>query len=910
MRSQRRDIFHLLASVLMVLMVFFSTNVKAQQQKTPTFEGIKCAGPVPTDLRKSLDELYLEDKQRVRDYNNGRLRNRNKVLTASYYINRLMSSGRILYGDPITQMLNKIVDTLLIDNPELRKEIRVYTVKSSNVNAFSTGQGMLFVNLGLVAQVEDEAQLAFVLSHEIVHYVRKHTLETLTRKNPNRDTTDNGLNEFLRYHSRSREMESEADSLGIEMFYRNSPYDKRVAEGFFDVLQYGYLPFDEIIFDTTQYNTPYFKVSNGTFLQKVKPISARDDYNDSLSTHPNLLKRRIATTRQLAGAKGGRKYLVCDKNGFNELQTLARLECIRQDIIYAEHASAYYNCYVMLRQHPDNPYLRLAKAQAIYGAAKYRTFAAASNLSDYRNKEGEIQQVFHLMRRSTPIELCLIAINELWETHLQMPDEPRITAMAQDLMTDLHNKYNYYADNFSPTVDSTSVESQDSVSDNSKYANVKRRRRQQQKQEAYRYVFTQHMQNDSQFMPTLEEAMKKKPREKVKAGDKGTFIYAPSYYVYNDKTGERQVLDIEKGESVLTEAIKTVNDGIGYETVDFSDAAMRTHSDAEFYNDFVALNEWTNEFWQTHGRVPQIYSTQPLMDRIMQSRKADKLSLGFVTNAENIGSQLGIGYSIFFSLFGIMTPEIIYLLCTDHESTMVQNTIVDTRSGAIIGHGRAMVRRADSPSLVRSQTFALMHDGLSPKKAPGYMGKHFIIGAEAGISFPCIAISHSNSMISTRWGGEMEYVFGRNSSFSFSADWGEESFNVKNMISKVDAKMLTMRLDYRNYFGDNIAPLGPYFGIGATLTNINLTPSDPTEQLSHLESNYKRGGLMMEFGHNSIIADMFVVNLGVRYNFTFANPFESIVDYSFQKNTLRNFNADIWAYNLISLHLGIGLIPF
>ena len=193
------------------------------------FSGIECSGTMPDDLRKNLEQLYSEDRQRVRDYNNGKLTNRDRILNSSYYISQLMASARIMYGDPITLMINRIADTLLRDYPELRRELRFYTVRSTDVNAFATGQGMVFVNMGLVAQVEDEAQLAFVLSHEIVHYVRKHNLENLIRKNYSRDTPGKGLADFLRYHFRSREMESEADSLGIAMFYANSPYDKSVT---------------------------------------------------------------------------------------------------------------------------------------------------------------------------------------------------------------------------------------------------------------------------------------------------------------------------------------------------------------------------------------------------------------------------------------------------------------------------------------------------------------------------------------------------------------------------------------------------------------------------------------------------------------------------------------------------------
>ena len=263
--------------LLTLALAMYSLPALAQQKyDLDHFDGIKSEGSLPSDFRLSLEELYTLDKQRVRDYNDGKLRNRDKVLMASYQINRTMVSGRILYGDPITRMVERIADTLLKDYPELRKELRFYTLKSPDVNAFATGQGMVFVCTGLVSQIEDEAQLAFVLSHEIVHYLRKHSLEEISRRKRDSDDIDaetQEMRDFIKYHNRSREMETEADSLGLAMFYLPSPYSKDVAEGVFDVLQYSYLPFDEVAFDTNYFNTPYFKLPSDCFMDEVDPIT-------------------------------------------------------------------------------------------------------------------------------------------------------------------------------------------------------------------------------------------------------------------------------------------------------------------------------------------------------------------------------------------------------------------------------------------------------------------------------------------------------------------------------------------------------------------------------------------------------------------------------------------------------------
>ena len=55
-------------------------------------------------------------------------------------------------------------------------DIRVYLVRQPYFNAQMAPNGMLIVWTGLLLRVEDEAHLAFVLGHEVGHYVERHSL--------------------------------------------------------------------------------------------------------------------------------------------------------------------------------------------------------------------------------------------------------------------------------------------------------------------------------------------------------------------------------------------------------------------------------------------------------------------------------------------------------------------------------------------------------------------------------------------------------------------------------------------------------------------------------------------------------------------------------------------------------------
>lgn len=64
-----------------------------------------------------------------------------------------------------------------------RKELpwRFAVIQSEGINAFAAPGGYIVVTLGLYQLLENEAQLAAVLAHEISHVVRKHHLKALQK---------------------------------------------------------------------------------------------------------------------------------------------------------------------------------------------------------------------------------------------------------------------------------------------------------------------------------------------------------------------------------------------------------------------------------------------------------------------------------------------------------------------------------------------------------------------------------------------------------------------------------------------------------------------------------------------------------------------------------------------------------
>ena len=80
-----------------------------------------------------------------------------------------------MWPDPLLETyLTGIVQKLVAVAKPRPFPYRVRVVNDASLNAFTVGGGLLYIHAGLVATVENEAQLAMVLGHEIAHVTEGH----------------------------------------------------------------------------------------------------------------------------------------------------------------------------------------------------------------------------------------------------------------------------------------------------------------------------------------------------------------------------------------------------------------------------------------------------------------------------------------------------------------------------------------------------------------------------------------------------------------------------------------------------------------------------------------------------------------------------------------------------------------
>lgn len=86
---------------------------------------------------------------------------------------KLDQSAKI-YHDPLLEdYLNQVIRRLAPDEVEKEVNFTVKVLKDPSLNAFAYPNGRVYIHTGLLARVENEAQLATVLGHEAMHVVNR-----------------------------------------------------------------------------------------------------------------------------------------------------------------------------------------------------------------------------------------------------------------------------------------------------------------------------------------------------------------------------------------------------------------------------------------------------------------------------------------------------------------------------------------------------------------------------------------------------------------------------------------------------------------------------------------------------------------------------------------------------------------
>lgn len=359
-------------------------------------------------------------------------------LNSNFSQDRVLRSGKILFNDPLSIYVNKVADEVFKSAPDVRKQLQIFIVKSDVVNAYCFDNGIILINIGLLAQLDNEAQLAFILAHEASHFVKKHSLESYVHNNTRRGRFSTNVDwDEYKY---SQESELEADIQGVK-FFKESKYSYKGIPGAFNVLKYSYLPFDEIPFEKTFLEDSNLVFPADYFLKQTAPIKKEEDYDDSKSSHPNIKKRKEAVGKELGEfSENGREKFILDQNEFYKIREISRFELCRIGLLDRDYAACLYSCYMLQKKYPANEYLKTTIGKALFEVAalkapenwNYRKVLSVDVLDnsesksvyyDYDAKEGSSQQVYHLLNKMDANQMAVLAMNYNWKLRKELKEQ-------------------------------------------------------------------------------------------------------------------------------------------------------------------------------------------------------------------------------------------------------------------------------------------------------------------------------------------------------------------------------------------------------------------------------------------------------------------------------------------------------
>lgn len=279
-----------------------------------------CEGEMPADFKKQLDTFVGKP---ATDFS--------KLSRLGVY--NILNSGQVLYGNAMNRYVDS-VGKLILERNGIAEPVRFYILRSALYNAFATDEGYIFTSTALLAQAKGMEELAYVLCHEISHYLLKHNLKRYEQqmelavkafgnrkrgkdeaKDKKRFVESSSLDAYLsQYYLYARNQELQADSMGLQL-YRNCGFNETLVTPVIQDLQYENPLFNRDSFSivslvSPQYPMPLSLQKRKTGLNELLEAFS-DDYIASgkrttsaseYSTHPEWQDRLKALQKHLLPA--------------------------------------------------------------------------------------------------------------------------------------------------------------------------------------------------------------------------------------------------------------------------------------------------------------------------------------------------------------------------------------------------------------------------------------------------------------------------------------------------------------------------------------------------------------------------------------------------------------------------------
>lgn len=707
-------------SILIVLLFAFKWAVA--QSPMDNYQPLKPSGEMPKVFKTHFFNRFEQrDKELKEEFNE---KHTDFALQSSYYFDLLLQSGRLIYGSPLNEYVDNIANEILKYQPELQNKISFYILRVPYVNAFALDPGIVLVTTGLLAKIENDAQLAFILCHEMIHIIKKHNIDLyLTKKKLKKEKNpkfeSNIDTRIYKYHFRSRENENEADKLGMEMLLSKTDFDVNISDGIFHVLKYGHRPFAEKEGFIKQFETEFYVFPKRVLLEKILPAVKKEDESDTLSTHPNIDARTIALKQTATPfAREDRKLFFTNVQDFKNMQQLARFEMIHYQLLNHEYVASIYNAWVMLEEFPENRFLQNAMATSLYGITKYKTNGYASEIIlPYREQEGEMQMITYFFQRLNRLEMPILAMKFAWNLNQQNKSD-YLSNIIIDLASELKSQ-NIKPNDFSnqKNISNVSLEELFKGDAKSKFKND---------QVYLSFAFANQLDlpdfievfNQAEYLKNDDIDILKKRKSKIVSHEPiHKIITFNPYYVKVDQRRKQsaRIMTTQKKEIQIKNDIVKMSEKLKLDNKIYTSHQF-TDGNTQYYSDFSLLSDWITEFINVNNNFEMHYYQNQYMDDFKQRNATKYLNLiGFYSHVSKTFTKEGMR-EVKSKLFRANIPMLIYTLFTPDYTTSYQQLLVDIETGKIIQGNSAYSSDNSRSDFMNSNMYHSLNQIIKPKK--------------------------------------------------------------------------------------------------------------------------------------------------------------------------------------------------
>lgn len=321
--------------------------------------------------------------------------------------------------------VKNLIERLRKNNSQIPQNLKILIAKDNTPNAYCFADGTFVINMGLFNWLNNDDQLAAVISHELGHKISEHTLKTFlsmieqdkmdrmvvqdiksTKENRNQRAFDVMKNRIYRKGAENRKQEMQADSLGYVVF-KNSDFKKAEYVNALKRLE----DFDTISPRELKVETykKYFNLPKQEFKDKwlKKEDFSLYNYNhfkeklnkDSLRSHPEMVLRINNLKKVFPELKND----VPDEkpsDSYSAVEKIARMETLPNFYHSEDYGVGIYASLQFLQDNEEEKYYKnwLGKCFAkIYEARKNYNLNRYLDRVDPKNQSESYQQFLNFM---------------------------------------------------------------------------------------------------------------------------------------------------------------------------------------------------------------------------------------------------------------------------------------------------------------------------------------------------------------------------------------------------------------------------------------------------------------------------------------------------------------------------------